>query len=521
MLEQTELCTLDSFTEKNLKGKTIFIRVDFNVPMFAARQGHYRVADDSRIRRFLDLTFRKIHDLTQGDCRIIIGSHLGRPHIKKDHSGWDGIFNIQFVSSHFDTLIRKRYGDIYTIFPPESIDSQLKHSLEMIREHQLPVGGIKFLPNLRYLLDPENPEIYRKEFIEILGAVSDVFINCAFGANHRLTKSIQLLPEIMRNQNKPILAGSLLNEEIKRLGQFAHQMLTQPEKTLVFTGGAKISDKIEILKQFVHSKIGKIFLGGKMVNAFLVAKYLMKKGEIPTKIIIPEKLHSTSESDNQNFVNEVKLASEILNLANEKNVSIAFPDDYKVVKEYQQTTYITKEIPDMDQELQLDLGFNTIKSFHRILSEGHFQNIFWNGPLGAYDHPFCNNYAEGSMELAKLLFGASLLDPNLSVVIGGGDTAAILNKFNVDELKSLMKNQIQNQLPVPINLDLIKIDFIADDAYTLFNYFASNFFVSTGGGSSLEFLEGFLKNQGKSPLASYLPGTAILLTKASTDSQVA
>ena len=165
----------------DLRGKTIFIRCDFNVPLVSTEKGYYRVADDTRIRRFLDTTFKKIHELTEGDCRIIIGSHLGRPHKQKGHLGWDGIFNIQYVSSHFDTLIRRLYDDTYTIFPPEIVGSQLKHSLEMIREHQLPAGGIKFLPNLRYLLDPENPEVYRKEFIETLGNVSDVYINCAFG----------------------------------------------------------------------------------------------------------------------------------------------------------------------------------------------------------------------------------------------------------------------------------------------------------------------------------------------------
>ena len=223
---------MDSLKPEDLQGKTIFIRCDFNVPLKLSK-GIYRVADDTRIKRFLDLTFRKIHSLTEGNCRIIIGSHLGRPHKKKNHTGWDGIFNIQFVSSHFDTLMRKVYGDIYTIFPPEITDSQLKHSLELIMQYRLPLGGIKFLPNLRYLLDPEQHEIYRTEFIEELAGFLDVYINCAFGCSHRLTKSVQMLPQIMRKNGKLVVPGSLLYEEIEHLGYLGERIISHPEKTVV------------------------------------------------------------------------------------------------------------------------------------------------------------------------------------------------------------------------------------------------------------------------------------------------
>ncbi len=155
--KQIGMRSLDALTAEHLRGKSIFIRCDFNVPLVATEKGYYRVADDTRMRRFLDTTFKKIHELTEGDCRIIIGSHLGRPHKQKGHTGWDGIFNIQFVSSHFDTLIRRLHGDTYTIFPPEIIDSHMKHSLEIASHKRMPPGGIKFLPNLRYLLDPSKP----------------------------------------------------------------------------------------------------------------------------------------------------------------------------------------------------------------------------------------------------------------------------------------------------------------------------------------------------------------------------
>jgi phosphoglycerate kinase len=509
------LTCLDHLSKEDLKGKTLFIRVDFNVPMAATRRGNYVVDDDTRIRRFLDLTFTKIHDLTDGDCRIIIGSHLGRPHVKKNHSGWDGMFNLQFVSSHFDTLIRQKYLDLYTIFPPEIIGSQLNHSLEIVSKHQLPLGGIKFLPNLRYLLDPDNTEVNRNEFIEQLGDLADVYINCAFGTNHRLSKSIKMLPQVMRRKNKLAVSGSLLIEEIKRLGEFGFRILKNPEKTAVLSGGSKVADKIGILKQFVNSKVNKILLGGKMVNAFILAKEYSGRIDALTSREIPAKLCSQNGDENLTFIKEVRLAEEILCLAEKQGVNILFPTDYKVVKEYQQTSFSLRNEPDWSSELQLDIGPNSITSFSKQLLKDDIENVFWNGPLGAYDHPFTDQYGEGSKGLIKTIFARCLIDQKFSAVIGGGDTAAILNKFEFDDIKKLIRDQIENQLSTSINKDLVNIDFQGQDCYALFNNFTSNFFVSTGGGASLEFLENFIKDDGKSSLANYLAGTAALLELSS------
>ncbi|MFQ5715775.1 MAG: phosphoglycerate kinase [Nitrospinales bacterium] len=503
--------SLDSLSREDLQGKTIFIRVDFNVPMTSKTQGCYRVADDARIRRFLDLTFNRIHELTEGECRIIIGSHLGRPHIRKDHSGWDGVFNMQFVSSHFDTLMRKLHGDTYTIFPPETIDSQLNHSLEIVMNRQLPLGGIKFLPNLRYLLNPKYPDSYRREFIQKLGEVSDVYINCAFGCSHRLTKSIKLLPQIMRDQGKPVVASCLLREEVKQLGAFGQRALAHPEKTVAIAGGAKISDKIGVLKQFVVSRVKHIFLGGKMVNAFLLARTCSSKIDSLSLTDIPNAMRGKDDSANQKLMDEVKLAREILCLATENKVSVQFPSDFKVVAEYKQTSFDIKETPDLNNELQLDLGPRTIENFSNIILNENIENVFWNGPLGAYDHPLCAHYADSSKKLAKALFSAALGNEKFSVVIGGGDTSAILNMFKIGDFTQMICDQIQKQLSSSINRELLTIEFREEDCYRLHNYFISNFFVSTGGGASLKFLEGFLEDRGKSPLASYLPATATLM----------
>lgn len=511
MINGIGMASLNTLEASDLRGKTIFIRVDFNVPLQSSKRGYYHVADDNRIRRFLDLTFKKIHELTEGDCRIVIGSHLGRPHTKKDHLGWDGIFNIQYVGSHFDTLVRKMYGDTYTIFPPEIIDSHMKHSLEIVAHRRLPPGGIKFLPNLRYLLDPTNTESFRKEFIEELAQLSDVYINCAFGCSHRVTKSIKMLPQLMRQQGKLVVAGNLLYEEIKRLGAFGSRIIAHPKKTVVVAGGAKISGKLSILKQFVDSGVKGIFIGGKMVNAFLLAQQYKNQVNPFSLENIPLKLLKKDEEENQNLAHEVLLANEIIDMAENQKVSLIFPEDYKVVSDYSENAYTVESVPDFNKELQLDLGPQTIEKFSEQILGPDVESIFWNGPLGAYDHPTCNSYMEGSLELAKLLFGATLLNEKLSVVIGGGDSAAILSKISINELKNLIKKQIGKQLPPTINQSLVTLGFQEDDSYMLWNYLTSNFFVSTGGGASLEFLEGFLKDGGKLDMASYLPGTATLM----------
>jgi phosphoglycerate kinase len=514
MDEQIGMASLDSLNSDQLKGKTIFIRCDFNVPLVATDKGYYRVADDTRIRRFLDTTFKKIHELTEGDCRIIIGSHLGRPHKQKGHVGWDGIFNIQYVSSHFDTLIRWRYGDTYTIFPPEVIDSHMKHTLEVASHKRMPPGGIKFLPNLRYLLDPANPDANRKAFIDELASVSDVYINCAFGCSHRVTKSIKMLPQCMRAQKKLVVAGVLLHQEIKKMGNFGRRVINHPGKTVVIAGGAKVSDKINILKQFVHTGVKAIFIGGKMVNAFLLAK--KEKSNIKPFCLddIPTTLQSSNVESNKTLVKEVLLAGEILDLAQDKGVELKFPDDYKCVDEFKSPKYFVKSDPDLNKEFQLDLGPKTIENFRKSILADGVENVFWNGPLGAYDHPTNHEYAEGSLELAQLLFGEALTNPDFSVVIGGGDSAAILNKVGANQLKSLIKRRIEKQLAEPINRSLLSLEFPEEDSYVLWNYLSSNFFVSTGGGAALEFLEKFLKAEGNDDLASYLPGTSTLMELA-------
>jgi phosphoglycerate kinase len=314
---------------------------------------------------------------------------------------------------------------------------------------------------------------------------------------------------MMRANDKKVVAGVLLYEEINRLGTFTGKVLANPKKTMVVAGGAKVSDKIKILKQFVETGVESIFIGGKMANSFIMAlqqKELLKPFSIET---LPSKLITQDKNENQELLNEIILAEEIIDLAEGKKVSIHLPEDFKIVSEFKSISFENKSNPNFSKELQLDLGEKTIAQLEEKFKG--IENVFWNGPLGAYDHPLCNSYAEGSLELAKLLYKKSLLNPNFSVVIGGGDSAAILDKIGGNELKKMIKSQIEKIIPSTVNRNQIAIDFLENDSYQLWNYFATNFFVSTGGGASLEFMQGYLAGEAQGDMAAYLPGTATLM----------
>jgi phosphoglycerate kinase len=500
---KTKMKLLENLKPKDLLNKTIFIRVDFNVPLQQKSPGRFMVTDDERIRRFLDTSFKKIHKLTQGNCRIIIGSHLGRPQKHLDDKNWDGIFNLQFVCSHFETLLKKEYEDSYIVFPPESVDSQLMHSIEILKKNQLPLGGIKFLPNLRYLLKRETS--YRVKFIRDLTNICDVFINCAFGTSHRETRSIITLPRLMTKKGKLSVAGLLLQEEISRLGEMAERILKHPEQTVFIAGGSKVSDKIGIIKRFAFSGISRILLGGKMVNAFLLAKELKKGTSKPLHKLQPE------AGKGESIHEEILLAAEILEKAGENGVKIVFPEDYKTVSDFHSPKYSISETPDLNKELQLDIGPKTIKKYTEIIMDKNVKNVFWNGPLGAFDHITNKSYAEGSVKIAKCLFNKCIRNKDSQIVIGGGDTAAIVQKFNMSSIKKEFLRELDKVIPDNINHELFEIKFREQDLYTLVNYFLKNFFISTGGGASLEFLEAFLKNKGQKALSHYLPGTKVLI----------
>lgn len=494
---------LEKLKAKDLVNKTIFIRVDFNVPLKQMSPGRFMVTDDQRIRRFLDTSFKRIHELTQGNCKIILASHLGRPHKHLNDNSWDGIFNLQFVCAHFETLLKKRYEDSYIVFPPESMDSQLMLSIEIIKNNQLPVGGIKFLPNLRYLLKRESE--YRENFIRDLTDISDVFINCAFGTSHRDTRSIIALPRLMQKKGKVAVAGILMDQEVKQLGELGKKILDEPGQAAFVAGGSKVTDKIGIIKQLTASGIGRILLGGKMVNAFLLAREMKKgRGKIPD-MLKPKK------GDEESFRNEIRLADETLEVARKNGVEIIFPIDYKVAKKFDSKKFTVTRNPNFNKELQLDIGPETIKKYSEILMGKKVKNIFWNGPLGAFDHPTNDGYSDGSVKIAKVLFNKCIRNKDALVVVGGGDTAAVLQQFKADNIKKEFLKELNKAIPENINHEYFEIQFRVNDVYSLVNYFVKNFFISTGGGASLEFLEFFLNDKGQKSIYTYLPATKVLM----------
>ena len=161
----------------------------------------------------------------------------------------------------------------------------------------------------------------------------------------------------MKTQKKLVVAGVLLHQEIKNLGNFGRRVNNQPDKTMVIAGGAKVSDKIDTLKQFIHTGVKAIFIGGKMVNTFLLAKKIKSQNKIFGLDDIPTTLRSATKETNDNMVNEVGLAGEILDLAKDKGVNFIFPNDYKCVNEFKAPTFFLKAEPDFNNpELVLFKG---------------------------------------------------------------------------------------------------------------------------------------------------------------------
>jgi len=396
---------MDKLTVRDLDaaGKRVLVRVDFNVPL---QDG--KVTDDSRIRAALP-TIRYLQ--AQG-ARVILASHLGRPDGKVSDS-----LRLRPVG--------ERLGQLLGRTVPVTGDALGAGTEDAIR--RLRNGEVLLLENLRFHAEEERND---PKFAEALASYCDVYVNDAFGTAHRAHASTVGVARL-----RPAYAGFLMEREIANLGK----LLDNPERPFAaIIGGAKVSDKIKVLKHLL-AKVDLMVIGGGMANTFLLAQ-----GKPVGK--------SLAEPD------RVEDARAILAAAEEQGVRLVLPVDVVVAKEVTRgTEYKTVAAEKVPASWHIvDVGKQSLANIEAALAD--VRTVLWNGPLGVFEIP---SFAHGTKTVARFL--ADRADQGAAVVIGGGDSVAAIHQQGLAERMT---------------------------------------HISTGGGASLEFLEG-----------RQLPGVTVLLDR--------
>ena len=385
----------------DVSGKTVFLRVDYNVPQ--DKNGH--ILEDRRIRT----TVPTIRYLQEHGAAIVIGAHLGRPkgEIKPELS-------LKPCAERLGELLGQK-----VIFAPDCIGEETNEL-----KKNLKAGEVLLLENLRFYKGEEknNPE-----FTKALISYCDIAVNDAFGVSHRPHASI-----VGVGQSVPMVAGILLQKEI----DFLSNVIDNPERPFAaIIGGAKIADKIQVIANLME-KADVILIGGGMANTFVAAEgYDMGQ----------------SLQDKDRF----DLARNLMEKAKELGSSIMLPVDFTAADSFSETaqTKVLEAKDFGDPWMALDIGPKTIQMYADILRK--MKTVVWNGPMGVFE---MKPFATGTNTIAKTI---SELDA--ITVIGGGESAAVVDHLGISDKFS---------------------------------------HVSTGGGASLEMLEGMI-----------LPGVSILQDK--------
>lgn len=376
-----------------LKGKKVIMRVDFNVPM---KDG--KISDENRIVAALD-SIRYI--LNQGG-KLILLSHLGRVEKEEDKKGSSLAPVAIRLSEHLNQTVN---------FVPFTRGKEVENAVSNLSE-----GQVVMLENTRFEdVDGKKESKNNEELGKYWASLADVFVNDAFGTAHRAHASNVGIA----NHIETSVAGFLLEREIKFIGN----TIANPERPLVAVlGGAKVSDKINVIKKLLEVADYVIITGAMAYTFYLAQGYDVGLSKV--------------EKD------KVDLALELLDLAKGK---IVLGTDVVTAKDFdpesEKNIRLKSEIP--ADEMGMDVGPETLKTYFSYIEKA--KTVIWNGPLGVFEFP---RFAEGTKGFAKKLVE---LKDSVTTIIGGGDSAAAVIQFGYE------------------------------------NDFAH---ISTGGGASLEYLEG-------------------------------
>lgn len=358
----------------NFKDKKALIRVDFNVPLDA----QFNVTDNSRILAAVK-TIKKV--LTDGGSAILM-SHLGRP-----KEGPTDKYSLR----HLLPELKKQFG-IEIKFADDCIGAE---SYKLSSE--LKPGEILLLENLRFYKEEEKGNI---EFAEKLAKHGDIYVNDAFGTAHRAHASTAIIAQFFPT-NKTF--GYCIEGELASINKVLHD---GKKPFTAIMGGAKVSDKIIILQQLIN-KADNIIIGGGMAFTFVKAL----GGQIGNSLVEDDRLQT---------------ALDILADAKEKNVNIYIPVDATIADSFSNDANINtvdvKSIP--EGWMGLDIGAKTEKLFGDVIANS--STILWNGPMGVFE---MSNFEAGTKSVAEAICKAT--KKGAFSLIGGGDSVAAINKYNL------------------------------------------------------------------------------------------
>jgi len=398
--------SVGDLTEEDLRGKRVFVRADFNVPL---EKGTGKITDDTRIRGAIPT----IKYLTSKGAKVLLSSHLGRP-----KGGYEAKFSLAPITPRLSELLGQPVPLV-----PDCIGISVGAALSTMKD-----GDVALLENVRFYPEEEKND---PTFAKKLAANADIFVNDAFGTAHRAHGSTEGVASFLT----PSVAGFLLQKELDYL-QGAVDEPKRPFAAIV--GGSKVSSKISVIEAML-SKVDKLVLGGGMVFTFLKARGVSVG-------------NSLVEDD------QLELATKLEKIAAEKGVKLFLASDVVVADKFapdaQNKVVSIDAIP--AGWMGLDIGPNTIADIQAGLAD--CKTVIWNGPMGVFEF---DAFAKGTNAIATTL--ASLTGKGCITIIGGGDSVAAVEKAGLADQMS---------------------------------------HISTGGGASLELLEG-----------KVLPGVAALNEK--------
>lgn len=372
----------------DLVGKRVFCRVDFNVPMVEGK-----ISDDTRIRAALPT----INYMVEKGAKVILASHMGRPKGEVNEE-----LRLTPVAKHLSELIHK---------PVQMLEESIGDSVEQAIS-KMENGDIVLLENVRFHKGEEKND---PQLAEQFAKLADLFVNDAFGAAHRAHASTEGIAKHI-----PAVSGLLMEKELDILGK----ALSNPERPFTaIIGGAKVKDKIGVIDHLLDI-VDNLLIGGGLSYTFARAQ-----GYDIGKSLVEE--------------DKIELAKSFIDKAKEKGVNLYLPVDVVIANEFSkdaETKVVTIDSIPSDW-MGLDIGPKTKEQYADVIRDSKL--VIWNGPMGVFE---MKSFAEGTKGVAE-----AMATTNAFTVIGGGDSAAAVEKFEVAD----------------------KMDHI-----------------STGGGASLEFMEG-------------------------------